>query len=151
MTPPGFALLRLPPSGYLEANGPFHAKWDGERFVLGLRVESRHCNSAGVCHGGMIATLCDVLLTVGGNIQSGQSRFLPTISMTCDFLAPAPQHAWIEGRLEILRSTRSLLFASGLLEIADDGPVARTSGVLRISGDPDPRFRPERYFQPASS
>jgi uncharacterized protein (TIGR00369 family) len=147
MTVEGFKRLRLRRSAYLEANGPFFAKWDGERFVLGLRVEDQHCNASGTCHGGMIATLCDVLLTVGSNIQSGQSRFLPTISMTCDFIAPAAKGTWIEGRLAILRTTRRLLFASGLLEVEHEGPIARTSGVLKISGDPDPRFHPDRYFE----
>lgn len=146
MVPEGFRRLHLPTSGFVQAIGPFHAKWDGERFVLGMRVEPRHCNLVGACHGGMIATLCDMLLTVGSNIQSGQSRFLPTISITCDYLAPARSGAWIEGRVDVLRTTRNLLFASGVLEVAGEGPIVRTSGVMRLAGDPDPRYLPERYF-----
>jgi len=146
-TPEGYRLLQLPASGYLQANGPFFAQWGGERFVLGFRVEQRHCNSSGVCHGGMIATLCDVLLTVGSNVQSGLSRFLPTISMTCDFLGPARDGAWIDGRVDILRTTRNLLFAAGLLEVAGEGPVARTSGVMKVSGEPDARYAADRYFE----
>ena len=144
--PEGYRPLQLPASGYLQATGPFYAKWDGDRFGLALRVEARHCNSAGVCHGGMVATLCDVLLTVGGNIQGRLSRFLPTISMTCDFLAPAAKGAWIEGRLDVLRVTRSLVFVAGLLEVGPDGIVARTSGVLKIVGEADARYAAERYF-----
>lgn len=147
MTHQGYRALRLPASGYLQANGPFYAKWTGERFVLGFSVEDRHCNSAGVCHGGMIATLCDVLLTVGSNTQSRQSRFLPTVSMTCDFLGPALKGAWIEGRLDVLRTTRNLLFAAGLLEVAAEGVVARTSGVLKISSEPDARYGVDQYFE----
>jgi acyl-coenzyme A thioesterase PaaI-like protein len=67
--------------------------------------------------------------------------------MTCDFLAPARHGDWLEGRVEVHKVTRNLLFASALLEGAGE-PVARASGVLRISGDPDPRFAPERYFEP---
>ena len=145
--PEGYRLLQLPASGYLQANGPFFARWDGERFVLGFRVAQRHCNSSGVCHGGMVATLCDVLLTVGSNIQSQLSRFLPTISMTCDFLGPARDGAWIEGRLDVLRTTRNLLFAAGLLEVAGEGPIARTSGVMKMSGESDARYAADRYFE----
>ena len=147
MTPEGFRILTLPPSGFMQATGPVHGKREAGRFTLGFRVEERHCNAAGVCHGGMIATLCDMLLTVGSNIQSAQSRFLPTISFTCDFLAPAALGAWLEGRVEVLRTTRNLLFASGMLEAAGEGPVARTSGVMRLAADPDPRFHPDRYFE----
>jgi len=131
----------------MEANGPFYAKREGDRFILGLSVEDRHCNAIGVCHGGMIATLCDVLLTVGGNIQSRQSRFLPTISMTCDFLAPASVGAWIEGHLDILSTTRNLMFVAGVLEVASCGPFARTSAVLKVGGERDPRFDADRYFE----
>ena len=146
MTPDGFRPLRLPPSAFLQANGPFYALWDGERFVLGLRVEPRHCNSMGVCHGGMIATVCDVLLTVGSNIQSRLSRFLATVSMTCDFLAPTREGTWIEGRVEVLRATRNLLFASGVLQVPGEGVIARTSGVLKVAEEADQRFHADRYF-----
>ena len=140
--PEGFARLRLPASGYLEATGPFYARRDAGRFVLGLRVEARHCNAAGACHGGMIATICDVLLTVGGNVQSGQSRFLPTISITCDYLAPAPAGAWLEGRLEVLRVTRGLMFAAGIVsgsgeELASGRLRARHCAVEDFELGPD--------------
>ena len=148
--PEGFRLLRLPASGFMNANGPFHARRDGGRFVLGLRVEERHCNAVGVCHGGMIATMCDMLLTVGSNIQSNQSRFMPTVSMTCDFLASPKLGDWIEGRVEVLRVTRNLLFASGVLVVAGE-PVARTSGVMKVPAEADPRFHPDRYFDPAQA
>ncbi len=144
--PAGFRPLRLPASGFLNNTGPFHAKWDGTTFILGLRIEDKHCNAAGACHGGMVASVADVLLTVGSNIQGGQSRFLPTVSMTCDFLAPAPRGSWLEGRVEILRVTRNLLFASGLLEVPGEGLVARASAVMKLPAEADPRFSPDRYF-----
>lgn len=144
--PAGFRPLRLPASGFLNNTGPFFAKWDGATFLLGLRIEEKHCNAAGACHGGMVASVADVLLTVGSNIQGGQSRFLPTVSMTCDFLAPAARGAWLEGRLEILRVTRNLLFATGLLEVPGEGLVARASAVMKVPAEADPRFAAANYF-----
>lgn len=144
--PEGFVALELPPSPFVLANGRFHGKWEGERFVLGLRVEERHCNVMGVCHGGMVMTMADMLLTVGSNIQANLSRFLPTISMTCDFLAPASQGDWLEGRVEVLRTTRNLVFSSGVLEIPGRGPVARASAILKLSADADPKFARARYL-----
>lgn len=146
MIPDGYRRLTLPPSGFMDAVGPLYGRRDAGRFVMGLRVEDRHCNARGVCHGGMLATMCDMLLTVGSNIQSGQSRFLPTVSMSCDFLGPADRGAWVEGRVEVLRVTRNLLFASGLLEVAGAGPIVRASGVMKVPAEPDPRFHPDRYF-----
>ncbi|HYC37182.1 MAG TPA: PaaI family thioesterase [Usitatibacter sp.] len=146
MIPPDFTRMSFPPSAFVEATGPFYGRRRDGRFTLGFQVEDRHCNAVGVCHGGMIATFCDMLLTVGSNIQSSQSRFLPTVSMTCDFIAAARRGAWLEGEVEVLRVTRNLLFASGLLTGAE-GPIARTSGVMKLTAETDPRFHPDRYFE----
>ena len=147
MIPAGFQALSFPPSRFVEANGPIYGRRGADGFVMGLLVLPHHCNAAGVCHGGMLATLADMLLTVGSNIQSGQSRFLPTVSMTCDYLAPVPEGAWVEGRVQVLRATRNLLFASGLLEVGGEA-VLRASGVMKLAAETDPRFHPDRYFQP---
>jgi uncharacterized protein (TIGR00369 family) len=138
--------LTLPPSGYLDANGPFFAKRAGDDIIIGLRIEPRHCNAIGIAHGGMILTLADVLLTVGSNIRARTSRFLPTVNVTCDFIGPAKQGDWIEGRIEVLKVTKSYVFSQALLQTDVARPVARISGVLIVRGDPDPAFAPERYF-----
>jgi len=144
--PSGFVRLSLPASGYLEANGPFFGKRAGDQVVIGLRIESRHCNSIGIAHGGMILTLADVLLTVGSNVRARTSRFLPTLNITCDFIGSAKQGDWVEGRIELLKATGSHLFSQALLQTDEPRPVARISGVLLVRGDPDPAFAPMRYF-----
>jgi acyl-coenzyme A thioesterase PaaI-like protein len=53
------------------------------------------------------------------------------VSLQIDYLAPAPKGAWVEGRAQVLRSTRSLVFAQGLVT-ADGQTVARVSGVFKI-------------------
>ena len=143
--PEPFKLLSMSPdNGFVQANGPLYGRMDGERFVLGLRVEQRHCNPAGTCHGGMLALLADMLLITGSNIQARLSRYLLTVSLNCDFIGPAPRGSWIEGRAEVLRATKTLLFAQGLLT-ADGAPVLRTNGTFRLPAHADPRYGPERY------
>ena len=144
--PAGFRALDLPSNAFLEANGPIYAKMEGERLVLGLYVEARHCNAIDVCHGGMVLALADLILTIGVNVQAKLSRFLLTVSVTCDFLGPAPKGTWLEGRIEVLRTTRNLAFAQGMLAIAGGTPVARISGILKFGGEPDPAYGPERYL-----
>ena len=145
--PAGFDRLELPSNAFMTANGPVYLKMEGEQLVLGLFVEDRHCSSIGLCHGGMLMTLADLILTIGVNVQADLSRFLPTVSVTCDFLGPAPKGAWLEARVSVLRTTRNLVFAQGLLTLADQSPVARISGILKISGEPDPAYGPERYLR----
>jgi uncharacterized protein (TIGR00369 family) len=130
--PAGFAPLRLS-MGFLGAVGPLYGKWRDERLVLGFRVETRHCNPGQVAHGGMLATFADMLLPIASRLQSKEDMgFLPTVNLACDYLAPAPLGAWIEGRAEAVKTTRNLLFAQGLA--TDDGePVLRASGIFKIA------------------
>ena len=130
--PAGFAPLRLS-MGFLAAIGPLYGKWAEDRLVLGFRVEERHCNPGRVAHGGMLATFADMLLPFASRLQSKTDMgFLPTVNLTCDYLAPAPLGAWVEGRADALKTTRNLLFAQGLAT-ADGEPVLRANGIFKIA------------------
>ena len=130
--PEGFAPFKLS-MGFLEANGPLYGKWEEERLLLGFRVETRHCNPGQVAHGGMLATFADMLLPIASRFQSkADMGFLPTVSLTCDYLAPAPLGAWVEGRADAVKITRNLLFAQGMAT-ADGEPVLRANGIFKIT------------------
>jgi uncharacterized protein (TIGR00369 family) len=146
MTPPeGFAVMQVR-GGFPQANGPFFGKREGERLVIGLRIEERHCNSSGVAHGGMILALADFMLTVCLNYGANLSRFLVTVTVSCDFAGPAKLGDWIEGRVDVLKVTRSMVFGQGLVTTQDGALVARVSGVMKFSGEPDPRYSASRYL-----
>lgn len=130
--PADFVPLQLT-MGFLESNGPLYALWADSRLRLGFRVEARHCNPGRVCHGGMLATFADMLLPIAARLQSREEMgFLPTVNLTCDFLAPAPLGAWVEGRAEPIRATRNLLFAQGTAT-ADGTPCLRANGIFKIT------------------
>ncbi|HEY5046659.1 MAG TPA: PaaI family thioesterase [Rhizomicrobium sp.] len=130
--PEGFAPLMLS-MGFLDAIGPLYGKWIDEHLLLGFRVELRHCNPGRVSHGGMLATFADMLLPIASRFQSKTDMgFLPTINLACDFLAPAPLGAWVEGRADPIRMTRNLLFAQGIAT-ADGEPVLRANGIFKIT------------------
>jgi len=130
--PAGFTALKLN-IGFLEACGPLYGKWIDDRLLLGFRVELRHCNPGQVAHGGMLATFADMLLPLAVRLQNATDLgFIPTVNLTCDYLAPAPLGAWVEGRADALTITRNLLFAQGLAA-ADGTPCLRTNGIFKIS------------------
>ena len=134
--PEGFKLRRWG-DGFIGVNGPLYLKKLNPGVLLGFRVEQRHCNPMGICHGGMIATFCDMLLPISAHYLSSDigRRFLPTISLQVDYLAPSPLGAWVQGEAQLLRITRSLVFMQGLVS-ADGETVARVSGVFKLG----PRF-----------
>jgi uncharacterized protein (TIGR00369 family) len=129
--PSGFS--PLPVGGqFMEVNGPLFVRVVEGRAHLGFRVLARHTNPMNNCHGGMLASFGDMLLPVCIHRQSevGQ-RFLPTISLQIDYLAPAPLGAWVQGQADVLRVTRTMVFAQGVAQ-ADGTPVMRVSGIFKI-------------------
>lgn len=130
--PADFVPLNLT-MGFLDSNGPLYARWVDKRLTLGFRVELRHCNPGQVCHGGMLATFADMLLPIAARLQSHtEMGFLPTVNLTCDFLAPARLGAWVEGQAEAVTTTRNLLFAQGSAT-ADGTPCLRANGIFKIT------------------
>jgi uncharacterized protein (TIGR00369 family) len=134
--PEGFEPRRFG-DGFIAVNGPLYVKKLNPGILLGFRVEARHCNPMGICHGGMISTFCDMLLPISAHYLSADlaRRFLPTINLQVDFLAPSPKGAWVQGEAQLLRATRSMVFMQGLVS-ADGQSVARVSGIFKIG----PRF-----------
>lgn len=136
--PAGFEPVS-PGGEFIAVNGPLSMRMHEGVFQLGFRVEPRHCNPMGICHGGMMASFCDMLLPMAAHRRPEIGmRFLPTISLQIDYLATVPLGAWVQGEGQVLRSTRSIVFAQGLVT-ADGTPVARASGVFKIGPEIKPR------------
>lgn len=140
--PAGFAELEVG-GEFVDANGPFFLRHDGQRTELGFRVESRHSNPMGICHGGMMATFCDMLLPISAHHLAAEigRRFLPTINLQVDFLAASPLGAWVQGEAQLLRATRSMVFMQGLIT-ADGTNVARVSGIFKVGAPFDDTINP---------
>jgi uncharacterized protein (TIGR00369 family) len=130
--PPGFEPVAVL-GGFIATNGPLYVCRQGAVVRFGFRVEPRHCNPMGVCHGGMLATFCDMLLPLSVHHKSTEVglRFLPTVSLQIDYMAPVPLGAWVEGECDVLTVTRTMVFAQGLVR-ADGVTAVRCSGVLKI-------------------
>ncbi|MFI4987471.1 MAG: PaaI family thioesterase [Alphaproteobacteria bacterium] len=141
--PPGF--VRIPTSQFVEVNGPFYGRMADGKFTLGLRIEERHCNQRNVAHGGMLMTFADMTVALGANFEAKLHRFLPTIKLEGDFLAPVEIGSWLEGRAEVLSITRNMVFAAGMLSVAGK-PVARVSAIMKLPSAPDPRWTHHRLF-----
>jgi uncharacterized protein (TIGR00369 family) len=149
--PEGFKPRRFG-EGFIAVNGPLYVKKLDPGILLGFRVEARHCNPMGICHGGMIATFCDMLLPISAHYLSQDlaRRFLPTINLQVDYLAGSPRGAWVQGEAQLLRATRSMVFMQGLVT-ADGHNVARVSGIFKIGARFEDAFDPTMQPPPAGS
>lgn len=116
---------------FTRTNGPLYARLVDGQLQMGFRVQERHTNPLKNCHGGMLATFADMLLPMAALYQGqGERRFLPTIGLQIDYLAAAPLGAWVQGQAQVLRQTRNMVFAQGLVS-ADDALALRVSGIFK--------------------
>ena len=125
--PEDFRLANIP-GPFLAVNGPLHAHLEGNNLRLGLRIEDRHCNTSGWCHGGTMMTFADVQMGVGTMINTGETNFMPTMHMSTDFVVPVRAGAWLVGETDVTRMTRNMAFSTCILSV-DGEPVARSSSV----------------------
>jgi uncharacterized protein (TIGR00369 family) len=135
--PPGFKPLPAA-SPFNELVGPLHEKRGEGSISLGLRVEKKHSNSRGICHGGVLATLADLALGYAMLAKSGESggqrqgSFL-TVHLAVDYAGAARAGDWIESKVEIQRVGARLAFANCYL-VVDEKPIVRASAIFARDG-----------------
>jgi uncharacterized protein (TIGR00369 family) len=147
--PAGFVPLKLGSNPFVNSVGPLYGHREeglAGRLVMGIRVEPRHCSPSGFAHGGMLMTMADMLVVLGSSIQTGVNRFMTTVSLSADFMAAVPQGAWLEGRLDVLKTTRSLVFCHGLYSV-DGQAVLRLDGIVKPIGEERAANALTRYFE----
>lgn len=126
--------------------GPLWARPVGEDGIdYGFVLELRHCNPQEVAHGGLLASFADIVLTGGTNYVAKLSRFVVTVSLATDFLAPARIGAWIQASPQVLKVGRGTAFSQCVVT-ADGKPVLRCSGTFHLGGEPDAKYDRIRAF-----
>lgn len=82
-------------------------------------------------HGGLAASLADIILGRAAMAASTPRRGCLTANLSIDYLDSAPLGGWLEGCAVIERAGRSLSFASCRL-LANGKPVATGRTVLKL-------------------
>jgi hypothetical protein len=58
--------------GFIGMAGPVHVKAGSKNTVMGFRVEEKHLNPGGICHGGMMMAVADMAVGLAGLLASGR-------------------------------------------------------------------------------
>ena len=133
--PEGFVRVRRPrPNPFNEMVGPFYERRRGTEVSLGLRIEERHTNSRGICHGGLLATLADLALGYAALALAGQSSFV-TVNLSLDFAGSAKLGDWVQSEVEVQKTGARLAFANGYL-VANGARIVRASAIFALSATP---------------
>lgn len=115
---------------------PLFSKKEAMQVSIGLWLGEAHCNSRGLVHGGLIASLADnamglscaaALETEGKPAPSG----LVTVNLSADYLGSAKLGQWLATDTNFVRTGRSLCFAGCLIH-ADGTPVARAIATFKV-------------------
>jgi acyl-coenzyme A thioesterase PaaI-like protein len=110
--------------------GTFYERREpGRGRAIGLQVAEGHCNAHGFAHGGFLLTLLDFAMSYG---SADADDFLPgiTLSLTTNFLRPAPLGAWLEAHVTVERTSTSVTFNRCAL-MHGDVQIASAQGVFR--------------------
>ena len=131
--PPGFKPVKLG-GPYMVTIGPFYLAEDETNARLGMYIERQHCNPLAIVHGGLLSSFADMSMPVlfykhPAVVASG--RVAPTVSLQVDFIGAARMGDWIESQAEVLKVSRSLIFAQSKV-FANGQLVLRASGVYKF-------------------
>ena len=110
--PAGFVPSGFSP-GFLDHSGPYYLKNGQGPTIVGCRILGRHMNYVGSAHGGVLATLADVTLSLAVYASEEPKRPVSTVSMTTNFLSAARLGEWIEASGTIDRIGKNLAYAHG--------------------------------------
>jgi acyl-coenzyme A thioesterase 13 len=133
--PEGFVRVRRPsPNPFNEMVGPFYERRRGTEVSLGLRIEERHTNSRGICHGGLLATLADLALGYSALAVGGHASFV-TVNLSLDFAGSAKTGDWVESEVQVHKTGARLAFVNGYL-VANGVRIVRASAIFALSPSP---------------
>jgi acyl-coenzyme A thioesterase 13 len=128
------AMPRLSPFNALI--GPLYERRHGDQVSIGLRIEEKHTNSRGICHGGLLATLADLSLGYAMLAQTGGKGSFVTVHLAVDYAGAAHLDDWIESSVEIQRMGTRLAFANCYL-LCGESRIVRASAIFAHAGKKD--------------
>ena len=120
-------ICRFAETGFGQKIAPIFVNYTEWRLAIEIRED--HLNGFGVCHGGVMSVFADLQLCAIVRFDGSRNR-APTISLSVDYLAPAPLGSLVEMQVTLARRTRTMFFTQALMTVGDE-PVARSTAIYR--------------------
>lgn len=133
-TPPPQFTIHARTSPATVAWEPIYAATATGVFRLGIVVGEAHCNSRGMLHGGVIATLADNAcgLTLGMALGAGKQGIVTT-SLAVDYVGATALGQWLEIVPRVVKVGKSSGVIDALI-LADGEIIARANASFRVLG-----------------
>ena len=118
-------------SGFMKYNGGILFRTISEtEYEFKATIKENHLNTAGITHGGYIATIIDSGAGTGAHRVAGNSHCV-TISLDIKFIASTKLDDEIIGFVKILKKTKSMIFLICHLK-SNEKIIASASGIWKI-------------------
>lgn len=128
---------------FLRDAGPYYLRTTDACTLVGLRVRPDHVNYVGVAHGGVLATMADVALSLQPHLLDPAGLPVTTVSLTTHFLAAAKLGDWLEAECGIDRIGKRMAFVSGRIRCGNRSLMTMT-GVFNLLRPLDKPMRTDR-------
>ena len=117
--------------GFMKHNeGLLFREISENEFEFKTTIKENHLNTAGITHGGYIATIIDSGAGTGAHRVANSSQCV-TISLDIKFIASTKLGDEINGFVKILKQTKSMIFLICHLK-SNEKIIASASGIWKI-------------------
>ena len=115
---------------------PIYSRKLDDRLQMGVVLSPAHCNSRGLVHGGVIASLADNAMGLTcvfalANQARETGKGLVTVSLNVDYLGSGRLGEWMQISPEPVKLGGNLCFARALVS-ANDAPIAMAHATFKI-------------------
>ncbi len=107
--------------------GPFYYKELEDQFLCAFVSESKHCNTTGIVHGGVLMTFADFSLCLAATDHYKEENCI-TVSFSAEFVSGAEIGTLVECIPRVVRKTGSMAFITG--EVTSAGLTVMTFGSV---------------------
>jgi uncharacterized protein (TIGR00369 family) len=108
---------------------PIWARSLSDSVQLGLRIAPVHCNSRGLLHGGLIASLADNAM--GLSLAQTLGTAAVTVNLAVDYVRVGTPGQWLQIEPRVIRAGGKIGFVDALVT-ADGETIARANATFRV-------------------
>ena len=103
---------------------------NGTEYEFSLEVKEIHLNTGKIAHGGFLSTIADTGMGTAAHQVAGDRRCV-TINLDLKFITAAQLGERLDGKVKILKKTRTLVFINCEISNAKD-IIVSASGTWKI-------------------
>ncbi|MHB8527959.1 MAG: PaaI family thioesterase [Caulobacteraceae bacterium] len=115
--------------GFSTHNGPYYDRSGHGVLEQAFFARSRHCNSLGLIHGGMLSSFLDGLMAGAAARATGTTPV--TLHLSLDFIGMGRAGEWVVGEARATRATRDITFVEGRAHVLGRD-LARGGGLFKM-------------------